>query len=642
MSLVKQLWIAIIGLMVLVFFASFSISTLSAKGYYIEQLSLKNSDNANSLALMISQMDKDEIMVELLISAQFDTGNYKKIELLDQNGDERVLKTHEYNIDADVPKWFKQLVPIKSGKGIAQVQDGWKQYGTLIVESDDRFAYESLWKTTTQFLIWFLVAAVVLGALGTWVLRYLTSPLEDVVKQAEAIGGRRFITSEEPKTLEFNRLVRAMNTLSERVRTMLENESRRLEEMRYKSQHDALTGLANRDFFMSKLETILADEDKNTRNGMLLLRISDLITVNKTLGYQKTDQLLKGVAEQMMNTVKQHAKEFDESMLGRLNGSDFAVILTNVDDLAAVAKALEVFVSTYTKNYQQQAELVLPMAACSFKGNESRSNLFQKIDSLLVTAESDKRTAVVIEQATATKTVLQNADQWRETLLNAVNSDEVVAQLFPVVDIKNRLMHSEAMMRLQVDGKTLSAGEFLPWARRLNLLPQLDLALADYILAQECEQCQEVALNLSIETLKDMEQRDMLVEMLKASDCASKLWLELPERAILDNLNYFIEFCELVKPLGCKVGLDKAGSGFGNISRLQEVGLDYIKIDAVLVQNICRNNQETESFVRGACTLGHTMGLQLIAEGLQDIAELSHLEAVGLDGATGPGIQLRN
>lgn len=640
MSLVKQLWIAIAGLMVLVFLASFSISTLSAKGYYIEQLSLKNSDNANSLALMISQMDKDdEVMVELLIAAQFDTGNYKKIELLDPNGQRRVLKTHEYDIEADVPAWFIQMIPIKAGKGIAQVQDGWKQYGTLIVESDDRFAYESLWKTTVQFFFWFLVSAVVLGALGTWVLRYLTSPLEDVVQQAEAIGGRRFVTSEEPKTLEFNRLVRAMNSLSGRVRSMLENESRRLEEMRYKNQYDALTGLANRDFFINKLESILADDDKNTRNGLLLLRVNDLMTVNKVLGHQKTDALLKGIAEQIGNTIKQHSKEFDQSILGRLNGRDFAVILTNTDDLTAVAKALEVFISNYVKNYNQQVQLVLPMAACAFQGDESRSNLFQKIDDLLVRAENEKQTVMVVEESVVEKKVLQDANQWRETLLNAVNTGSVVAQLYPVVDIKNRQLHFEAMMRLKVGDSMLSAGEFLPWARRFNLLSQMDLALIDYIIAQEHAHPQPIALNVSIETIKDMEQRDMLVTMLKASDCADHLWLELPENAVLDNLNYFVEFCELVKPLGCKVGLDKAGSGFGKISRLQEVGLDYIKIDAVLIQNICRKDQETESFVRGACTLGHSIGLELIAEGLQDISELKHLESIGLDGATGPGVQ---
>jgi EAL domain-containing protein (putative c-di-GMP-specific phosphodiesterase class I) len=282
------------------------------------------------------------------------------------------------------------------------------------------------------------------------------------------------------------------------------------------------------------------------------------------------------------------------------------------------------------------------MAACSFKGDASRPNLFQKIDSLLVSAESEKRTNMVVEDSEAQKSVLKNADEWREMLVSAISSREVIAQLFPVVDIKNRLLHLEAMMRLQVEGKILSAGEFLPWARRLNLLPQLDLALAEFILSQEQDQPQDIAINLSIETLKDMQQRDILVDMLKTSKYADRLWLELPERAILDNLNYFVEFCGLVKPLGCKVGLDKAGSGFGNISHLQEVGLDYIKIDAVLIQNITRNNQETEGFVRGACTLGHSIGLQLIAEGLQDISELNHLEGIGLDGATGPGIQTRN
>lgn len=644
MSLVKQLWIAIIGLMILVFFTSFFISTYSAKSYYIEQLNLKNSDNANSLALMLSQMEKDEVMVELLIAAQFDTGNYKRIELLDPNGDERLSKTHEVEISAQVPQWFKALIHLKVGKGIAQVQDGWQQYGTLIVESDDRFAYESLWKTMLQFLMWFFVAALILGAIGTWVLRILTSPLEDVVKQAEAIGGRRFITSEEPKTLEFNRLVRAMNTLSARVRTMLENESRRLEEMRYKNQHDALTGFANREFFVSKLESVLANEDKNARNAMIFLRVANLVKINQSLGHEKTDALLKGVAEKIIQTIRQHDKEFDESTFGRLSGTDFAIMLSNIQEMDALAKALEVFMATYANTYKDQVELLLPMAASSFKANDSRQNIFQKMDALLVKAENEQQTLLVMEDKGAVQDDLKNSQQWRELLEKALDTASVVAQLFPVVDIKNRPLHHEAMMRLKVQENTITAGEFLPWARRFDMLPQLDMALTEYLLDQMKNGAirHSVAVNLAIETLKNLDVRDQLIESIKASGVADRLWLELPERAVMEDIGHFVEFCELVKPLGCKVGLDKAGSGFANISRLQEVGLDYIKIDSALIHNISKQDQETKSFVRGACTLGHSIGLQLIAEGIQDFQEINELETLGMDGATGPGVQLRN
>ncbi|MBN2646585.1 MAG: EAL domain-containing protein [Thiotrichales bacterium] len=651
MSLVKQLWIAIIGLMILVFLSSFFISTYSAKSYYIEQLSLKNSDNANSLAQMLSQMDKDETLIELLIAAQFDIGNYKRIELLTPNGEQRLLKIHEGAAQAQsVPQWFQALVSLQVEPGIAGVQDGWQQYGTLVVESDDRFAYQSLWKTTLQFLGWFFLSALLLGAVGSWVLRILTQPLEEVVLQAEAIGGRRFITSKEPKTLEFNRLVRAMNTLSERVRTMLENESRRLEELRLKSQHDPLTGLAKREFFFGKMEAVLQDDDPHAQNLMLLVRLSDLQKINQALGHAKTDALLKGLANQLKQALEAQTKHFDESIIGRLGGADFAVILTQVEALSTWAQGLEVFLANYLKTYRTQVDLQLPMAAITFNSDDSRQNLLQKLDGLLVRAANELQAGehprgilLLSAESEQAPSLVQDAQAWQHLLDAALAQDAIYAQLFPVVDVKNRLLHYEAMMRLRWQDKILSAGELMPWARRFERLPHLDLALCRWLLAQmqSGDIPGTVAMNLTMETLKSLAIRDELVSLIQQSGLGPRVCLELPEHAVLQALPYFMDFCEQLKPLGVKIGLDKGGAGFTNIPRLQEVGLDYIKLDRTLIQNLANQDEQTTGFVRGVCTLGHSIGLELIAEGMQTFSELSALEAVGLDGATGPGVPMQ-
>lgn len=87
MSLLKQLWIAVAVIMALAFGGSFVVSTLSAQNYLNQQLYLKNLDNANSLALSMSQVADDPVMVELLLSAQFDSGHYQFIRLTDPNGE---------------------------------------------------------------------------------------------------------------------------------------------------------------------------------------------------------------------------------------------------------------------------------------------------------------------------------------------------------------------------------------------------------------------------------------------------------------------------------------------------------------------------------------------------------------------------
>ena len=143
MTLTKQLWLAVAAIMTIAFGISFLVSVWSAKSYLEDQLRLKNIDNANSLALSMSQIEKDPVLIELLIAAQFDIGHYKSIRLTSPTGKVMVEQVSEAVTDK-VPAWFVDLIPLKSEPGIAQVQDGWRQYGTLTVLSHNRFAYQAL------------------------------------------------------------------------------------------------------------------------------------------------------------------------------------------------------------------------------------------------------------------------------------------------------------------------------------------------------------------------------------------------------------------------------------------------------------------------------------------------------------------
>ena len=155
MSLIKQLWIGIIVLLLLVLGGNFVISTITAKTYLQEQLRLKNIDNANSLALSISQMpEKDPVTLELLITAQFDAGHYEYI--IFQDADEKPIVARNFddpNPETNsVPKWFAERVKFNVAPGIAQVQDGWQQAGTLVVKSHSRYALEALWQIGLVYL----------------------------------------------------------------------------------------------------------------------------------------------------------------------------------------------------------------------------------------------------------------------------------------------------------------------------------------------------------------------------------------------------------------------------------------------------------------------------------------------------------
>ncbi|MFN3880760.1 MAG: EAL domain-containing protein [Nitrincola lacisaponensis] len=638
MSLIRQLWIAVVLMMSIAFISSFSISTYKAKAYFEEQLLLKNIDNAGSLALTLSQIEKDPVMLELLIAAQFDTGHYQRIELLDPEGQPLQQKIYQGEDPSGVPQWFQRIAALDIEPGVAQVQDGWFQYGTLYVESHTRFAYQALWTTTRDLLLWFLLVALAAGSLGTLILKLITRPLDDVVQQAEAIGGRRFILSREPRTLEFGRVVKAMNILSDRIRLMLDSERKRLEEMRYKNQHDALTGLANREYFFTQLDTRLDSDDQDSQHALVLIRVRHLATLNQQLGHRQTDALLTGVAEAIQATLQELPDKFTQADAGRLNGSDFALLLTDASDLAAVSEGLLHNLVALSAQYEQGPQL--PLAASYFSPADNRASLMMKLDTLLAQAEQREMTCSEITLATQSTLRFHNADEWRMVLTEALMRERVRAEHYPVVALDGSLIHREVMMRMELQGQLHTAGFFIPWARRLGMLPELDVAMVAYQLKQLRDRSitGPLAINLSAETLADLIAVNRLQsELQQAGNLAEQLSFEVSERCVVQHPQVFREFCRQIKPLGCQVGLERAGADFARITNLQELGLDYIKVDHAFVAGLA-GNISNQNFLRGLATLGHSIGLQVIADGVREAELRDLLESLGLDAWTGPAV----
>ena len=266
MSLYRQLWLAVIATTLIAFSGSFVLGMLSARGYLEEQLAIKNADNAAALALSISQQpNKDPVTQELLVAAQFDSGHYQAIRFADPYGKIVVERSGASTVD-DVPQWFTHLFPIESTPGTAQITSGWQQIGTITLVSHASFAYRELWRSSTQMFVWFALAGIVTGLIATWVLRRLQRPLAAVVAQADAIGERRFVTIPSPGVPELDSLAGAMNGMVTRLKSMFDEQASRIEDLRRKANHDALTGLANRSYFQNRLQATL-DSDESAEQG---------------------------------------------------------------------------------------------------------------------------------------------------------------------------------------------------------------------------------------------------------------------------------------------------------------------------------------------------------------------------------------
>lgn len=630
MSLIKQLWIGIIIMLLLVLGGNFVISIVTAKTYLQEQLRLKNIDNANSLALSISQMpEKDPVTLELLITAQFDAGHYEYIIFQDINKKPIVARNFENSQIETVPKWFAKQIKFEVAPGIAQIQDDWQQAGTLVVKSHSRYALEALWKNTKDLFDWFVFATLLSGLVGSLILKYISRPLDVVVDQAEAIGERRFIISQEPKTKEFQRLVRAMNTLSHSVKQMLEKEARQLELLRRDSQTDRLTGLLNRTHFLNLLEVQLTREDAEKRGILVIAKVLMLQDLNQQLGHNQVDQLLRAIAS-VFSDLEQ---KFPGSHAGRLNGSDFSLLIPTDSPIDIVSTDI-----SQSLNFQLIAggfdKIAIPLALCSFNQGEKPGQVMHKLDGALAQAELKGNRAVVAVDETPGYTQ-HNLNEWRSSIEAALADEEIRLASFPVKNTDGKLLHLETAVRLKLDNEYRPAGYFMPWAVRLGVMASIDIAVLSLAIKHMKNLQQDLAINISALALCDAHFREQAIALLEAHPQeAKRLWLEFPEICVLRHLEELRAFIIRLRSLGCKVGLEHVGLEFTQFGNLQDMGLHYLKLDGAITRAI-NTNSSSQSFVQSLCTLAHSLGIQIIAEGVSTDEEQVVLLKIGMDGLTG-------
>lgn len=178
----------------------------------------------------------------------------------------------------------------------------------------------------------------------------------------------------------------------------------------------------------------------------------------------------------------------------------------------------------------------------------------------------------------------------------------------------------------------------MPWAARLGLMTEVDLAVLKLALAQIAQSPLPLAINISAASLCSINFREQAIaHLLNSPQQAKFLWLEFPEVCMLRHLDELRAFATRLRNLGCRIGLEHVGLEFTQFGNLQAMGLNYLKIDSAIIRDI-HNNMSSQSFVQSLSTLGHSLGIEMIAEGVISEEERQTLIKIGLDGFTGPQI----
>lgn len=417
------------------------------------------------------------------------------------------------------------------------------------------------------------------------------------------------------------------------------------EQIRSLAFYDPLTQLPNRRLMFDRLQQALVGSGRRSRQGVLmLLDLDNFKILNDTQGHAQGDQLLKEVA----NRLRTGMREGDTA--ARLGGDEFVVILEDVDSVQGGALQAEALGLQICNRLSQPYHLPSPVSgvdflyhcSCSigitlFQGTDvSVEELLRQCDTALYQAKGAGRNRVSFFDPEMQAAVAARAELEAD-LRRAVAAEQFQLHYQVQVDVAGRLLGVEALLRWQhpVRGLILP-GCFITLAEETGLI----LPIGDWVLAAACQQLQHwqanpatagltIAVNVSARQFRAEDFVSKLQTLLKKTGIKpSGLKLELTESLLVDNTEAVIRIMTVLREMGIGFALDDFGIGYSSLAYLKRLPFDQLKIDQSFVRDILTDPNDAV-IARTILVLGESLGLQVIAEGVEDQGQLEFLHQHG-------------
>lgn len=633
MSLIRQVWLLLLGMIVLACAACVGVSVWTAHDGLQAQLSLRNQDGARVLAALLAPEADAAAALEQRIGPFIDGGLYRRITLKAADG--RVLAERSGEaVPSGVPGWFIALVPVRPAVGVAPVGGAAARVGSLEVESQLAPSHATLWATTLRMAGVLAVLGVLGGIVGWVAVQQIRRPLAAVVEQATALTERRFVTIGEPAAPELRRVAQALNAMVTRVRVMFNEQVEQIEHLRHVAHCDPRTGVADRRQFMGRLHDELAREDGGGRGLLVLMRFQHLGQANQQLGHAGTDAMLQLAARGLEQAVDAALP----LLAGRLNGSDFAVLF---DAAPEGERVVRVLLGRAQGAFAPFAQAAIVASVTEWQRGDAAPAILQAADAALARAElrgHGSHERVAIDRRAP---ITGGEEQWRRGLAEALEHDHVALGSYPLVNASGHLVHQECPLRIGIGahGDQVPAAVWLPLAVRTGMVARIDRVGAAMALAAIDDDGAQRGINVALGSLQD----PGFVPGLRAlaeehPEAAPRLSIDVDESALALGMPALAELCHQLRPLGVRVGIEHAGERTAQAQALLAVGLDYIKLRASFVAGVAGNSAQA-ALVRGTLAVFHGLGLMVYAEGVQSPQDLQTLWMLGIDGVTGPVLE---
>ena len=408
-------------------------------------------------------------------------------------------------------------------------------------------------------------------------------------------------------------------------------------ELEYQSTHDALTGLPNRALMIDRLQQFMGIADRdNKKVAVVFLDLDQFKIINDSMGHHTGDELLKIMAGRLLHCVR------ETDTVVRLGGDEFVLLITGQHKIENISICMRKVLSSVAEPCQinNQEFIVSCSIGISVYPDDAKDTtaLLKYADSAMYKAKQAGRNTFQFYTAELNKRSMERLDlEYRLRL--ALENNEFLLHYQPKLDLSTGcIFGAEALLRWQPpSGEMISPASFIPVAEETGLIEDI----GRWVLQEACHQA--VALNkyfgnnfsIAVNVSPREFRQDSLVSSVlgvlqKSGLKPACLELEITENCLVHNPKSFIKILNELKSLGIRLAIDDFGTGYSSMAYLKDFPVDHLKIDQVFVSHL-ENESSNMAILRAIIALGHSLGMNVIAEGVETAFQRDFLSGIGCD-----------
>ncbi|MFW1678064.1 EAL domain-containing protein [Pontibacter sp. JAM-7] len=416
--------------------------------------------------------------------------------------------------------------------------------------------------------------------------------------------------------------------------------------LNHQARHDALTGILNRSEFEHRANRLITKvRTEKSVHALCFMDLDQFKIVNDTGGHIAGDELLRQVAMILREQVRQR------DTLARLGGDEFAILMEycNLEQAQRITTLLHDAIQNYQFSWEGHT-FKIGVSIGLVAINETTPNfteLLRQADAACYAAKDLGRNRIhLYEEDDVTVTAREGEIRWVPRIHKALEENRFCLFAQTIKPLKNSTdIHYELLVRMiDESGNLVAPGLFLPAAERYDLAENIDhwvISNAFRTIAANpscATRIKFLSINISGQSIAAPNFLDFIVAALKEHNIDGKMiCFEITETAAISKLSMAVQFIKTLKQFGCQFALDDFGSGLSSFGYLKNLPVDYLKIDGMFVKDIAED-PVYHAMIKSINEIGQTMGMQTIAEYVENDEIMSMLQHIGVNFAQGYGI----